>query len=253
VTSSAIIQALIRLEQGYPGEAARSGASMNQIRSVIRTFFSWAVETGRISRNPAVDLRLAKAISPRTAPISEGEISILFDTMRQEDSFTARRDEALFALYAFSGVRRNEALSLRIGDLDLRENRVWFFKTKTTGGEIRAIPNKLNLILADYLILRTARKELFRSPFLFPGRGLSRPLSARGAHMRFEHWKRVAGLRPKLTLHSFRSGFATRLYRATKDAILVSNALGHKNLSSIKRYISLKEDSIRSAMEKAFK
>jgi len=28
--------------------------------------------------------------------------------------------------------------------------------------------------------------------------------------------------------------------------------MGHKNLSSINRYISLKEDSIRTAMEKAF-
>jgi integrase len=109
------------------------------------------------------------------------------------------------------------------------------------------------MILAEYLIQRAARKERFRSPFLFPGRSFSRPLNPRVAHLRFEYWKKVVGLRPKLTLHSFRSSFATRLYRATKDAVLVSNAMGHKNLSSIKRYISLKEDSIRAAMDKAFR
>ena len=252
VTGSTLTQALIRLEKGYPCEMPRSGASMNQIRSVIRTFFSWAVETGRVRRNPAADLRLAKVVNRPTPPISENELSLLFDAIQREDSFFARRDEALFAFYAFSGVRRNEALSLRIDDLDLNKNRVWLSETKTTGGEYRVIPSKLKLILAEYLIQRAARKERSRSLFLFPGRNFSRPLSAREVHLRFEHWKKAAGLRPKLTLHSFRAGFATRLYRATKDAILVSNAMGHKSLSSINRYISLKEDSIRIAMEKAF-
>lgn len=225
---------------------------MNQIRSVVRTFFSWAVETGRVSRNPAADLRLAKVVNLPTPPISENELSLLFDAIRREDSFLARRDEALFAFYAFSGVRRNEALALRIDDLDLSENRVSLSETKTTGGEYRAIPRKLKLILAEYLIQRAARKEHSRSPFLFPGRNFSRPLSAREVHLRFEHWKKSASLRPKLTLHSFRAGFATRLYCATRDPVLVSKAMGHKSLSSINRYISLKEDSIRSAIEKAF-
>ncbi|MGA2094002.1 MAG: site-specific integrase [Candidatus Aminicenantales bacterium] len=252
VTGNTLTQALIQLEEGYPREMPRSGVSMNQIRSVVRTFFSWAVETGRVPRNPAADLRLAKVVNLPTPPISENELSLLFDAIRREYSFLARRDEALFAFYAFSGVRRNEALALRIDDLDLSEKRVWYSKTKTTGGEYRAIPSKLKLILAEYLIQRAARKEHSRSPFLFPGRNFSRPLSAREVHLRFERWKKAAGLRPKLTLHSFRAGFATRLYRATKDAVLVSNAMGHKSLSSINRYISLKEDSIRAAMEKAF-
>jgi integrase/recombinase XerD len=239
VTGNILTRALIRLEEGFQYEVPRSGASMNQIRSVVRTFFSWAVATGRISRNPAADLRLAKTINLPTPPISEDELSILF--------------KALFAFYAFSGVRRNEALSLRIGDLDLRKKRVWFSETKTSGGEYRAIPNVLKLILEEYLIQCAARKERARSLFLFTGRNFSSHLSARAAHLRFEYWKKASGLRRKLTLHSFRSGFATRLYRATKDAVLVSNAMGHKNLSSIYRYISLKEDSIRTAMEKAFR
>jgi integrase/recombinase XerD len=253
VTGNILTRALIRLEEGFQYEVPRSGASMNQIRSVVRTFFSWAVATGRISRNPAADLRLAKTINLPTPPISEDELSILFKAIRQDNSFLARRDEALFAFYAFSGVRRNEALSLRIGDLDLRKKRVWFSETKTSGGEYRAIPNVLKLILEEYLIQCAARKERARSLFLFTGRNFSSHLSARAAHLRFEYWKKASGLRRKLTLHSFRSGFATRLYRATKDAVLVSNAMGHKNLSSIYRYISLKEDSIRTAMEKAFR
>jgi integrase len=83
--------------------------------------------------------------------------------------------------------------------------------------------------------------------------GLFDAIRREESFLRFEHWKKAAGLRPKFTLHSFRAGFAPRLYRATKDAVLVSNAMGHKSLSSINRYISLKENSIRSAMEKAFR
>ncbi|MCX6565072.1 MAG: tyrosine-type recombinase/integrase [Candidatus Aminicenantes bacterium] len=253
VSDRILAQAIIRLEKGYPQTIPRSGPSMNQIRSVIKTFFSWALSTGRISRNPAIDLRLAKTENRPIPAISEEELARLFNTIKKDISFVARRDEALFAFYAFSGVRRNEALSLRIDDLDFPKNRVWFCKTKTTGGEYKSFPNKLRKILKQYLIQSATRKASLHSPFLFPGRDPSRSLSSREAQMRFDYWKKAAGLRQNLTLHSFRSGFATRLYRATKDPVLVSNAMGHKNLSSIHRYISMKEDSIRSAMEKAFR
>jgi site-specific recombinase XerD len=96
ITSNELIRAVISLEQGYPGVRPRSGTSMNQIRSVVRTFFYWARETGRILINPVVDLRLAKAVSQRTLPISEEELSILFRTIRRDGSLTARRDETFF-------------------------------------------------------------------------------------------------------------------------------------------------------------
>jgi site-specific recombinase XerD len=252
VTGGTLTRAMVYLAEGQRGNIRRSASSMNQIRSVARSFFSWAVETGKIRKNPAADIRLAKAVNARTMPITEQELDALFDAIRLDVSFTARRDEALFALYAFSGARRSEVLSLRVNDLELHENRIWFSALKTNGGEYRAIPNILKHVLAAYLMQRAAHLKSLHSDFVFPGRSCSGSLSARMAHLRFNYWKRAARLRPALTLNSFRSGFASRLYHVTSDAILVSHAMGHKHLSSVMRYILLGEGSIRSALEKAF-
>lgn len=252
ISDNTLSLALIRFKEGFPQTVPRAGTSMNQIRSALKTFFSWAVSSGRISRNPAINLRLAKAVHRPITAITGKELTQLFETINKNDSFLARRDAALFSFYAFIGVRRSEALSLRIDDLDFQKNRIWLSKSKTSGGEFKSMPDKLKTILVNYLMQRPNRDAFLRSPYLFPGRDIFRPLSPREAHLRFEYWKKASNLRQKLTLHSFRSGFATRLYDATKDPVLVSSAMGHKNLTSIHRYISMKEDSIRSAMEKAF-
>ena len=245
-------QALIRLENGYPHQARRSKATMNQIRSSIKTFFLWAFSSGIIPINPAFHLRLAKSECRPIRAISEKEIGLLLNAIHKNPSFIARRDEALLAAYAFSGLRRCEVLSLKIADLDFSRNRIWVSKTKTGTGEFKAIPIKLKSILDDYLRRRLSREAIFSSPFIFPGRNIHRPLSCREAGFRFEHWKKETGIRDELTLHSFRSGFATRVYEVTKDPVLVSKAMGHKNLASVRHYISINEDGIHSALEKAF-
>jgi site-specific recombinase XerD len=48
---------------------------------------------------------------------------------------------------------------------------------------------------------------------------------------------KISGLPEYLTIHSFRAGFATELYRQTSDLLLTSKALGHCDIKSTCRYI----------------
>ncbi|MCL4492389.1 MAG: site-specific integrase [Nitrospirae bacterium] len=87
---------------------------------------------------------------------------------------------------------------------------------------------------------------------LFPGRYIHRPLSFRQAQARFDKWKNIAGIRKGLTIHSFRAGFATLLYRVTGDILLVARAMGHSDVRSTDRYVGNNMPAIREAMGKTF-
>ena len=84
---------------------------------------------------------------------------------------------------------------------------------------------------------------------LFPGRVPGTALTARQAQSRFEHWKAVAKLRPELTIHSFRAGFATALHHGCGDVMLVSEALGHSDVRPTLRYIKLCSDNLSQIIE----
>ena len=88
--------------------------------------------------------------------------------------------------------------------------------------------------------------------YFFPGRHQLRPLSARQAQVLFTNWKRLSGIRPELTIRSLRAGFATMLYRTTGNIGLVAQALGHAGLQTVRRYVQMDADKIRTAIETTF-
>ena len=99
------------------------------------------------------------------------------------------RDMALFVLYAYTGLRRNEALSLKIQDVDLAKRVITVYQQKTGASDIRILPTSLAVILEAYLIRRSDNEVGSRSSWLFCGRDASRALAARQAQDRFHHWR----------------------------------------------------------------
>jgi len=74
----------------------------------------------------------------------------------------------------------------------------------------------------------------------------------RQVHKRFQKWKHEAGISERLTIQSFRVGFATVLYRSTNDILLVSLAMGHHGIRNTKRYIHVEAFRVKQAVEKTF-
>jgi integrase/recombinase XerC len=252
ITARHLENAVIRLRDSYIRKDVRSAATLNRIKSTFRSFFKWAFESGRTPRNAAARLYLARAKSQPTIPITIKEVAYLLDTIRKSDDPLARRDEALFATYAFTGIRRSEALSLRIKDYDRVSSTLFLPRTKGGSNRIQPIPSQLAEILERY-ISRIERNFNFNADFpLFFSRHPDRPLSSRQAQVRFEKWRNLSGIRNGLTIHSFRAGFATLLYEATGDILLVSRVMGHVDIRTTRRYIQ-DISNVREAVEKTFR
>ena len=103
---------------GKPGGPQRSEATLNRYRSTYTGFFRWAFETGRIPRNPAALLCLARVDSPPTPSITPAETKLRLDAIRHSNDPLRHRDEALSLTCALTGLRRTEALRLDVSDYD---------------------------------------------------------------------------------------------------------------------------------------
>lgn len=253
ITDRHLESAIIRLRDSSISGAVRSAITLNRIKSAYRSFFRWALESGRTPRNAAARLYLARAKSRLTTPITLKEVVCLLDTIRKSDDPLYERDEALFAVYAFTGIRRSEALSLRMKDYDRVSSTLFLRHTKGGCNRMQPVPSQLAEILDKYIsrIKRNFKSNDY-SPLFF-GRHPEQPLSARQAQMRFEKWKKLSGIWKDLTIHSFRASFATLLYEAAGDILLVSRVMGHVDIRTTRRYIEDNMSGVREVVEKTFR
>ncbi len=61
----------------------------------------------------------------------------------------------------------------------------------------------------------------------------------RGDPYRFTFWLRRSGIRRRMSVHALRHTFATLLYRTSGDLLLVSRALGHRDIRTTQRYVHI--------------
>jgi site-specific recombinase XerD len=125
-------------------------------------------------------------------------------------------------------------------------------RTKNGGGQIKIVPSALSDILTKRISILLRADASLRRSLIFPGRSADQPMSARHVQVRFDKWKKLAGIRKILTIHSFRAGFATSLYETTGDVFLVARALGHRDVSTTMRYINTDSSLLRRAVEYTF-
>lgn len=242
----------IQLREMELDSSTRSIVTMNKIKSVYRSFFKWCFIKSFIDKDFTFDIRLVKSNSMRTTPINPEEISALLNTISTSKDLHSQRDKALFSVYAYSGIRRAEALALRICDYDGNAKILSLPKSKGGARKIQPIPSILSSMLDGYLNNDfTVKNSNCKLP-LFPGNKPEDFLTGRQASNRFVKWKRIAGIRKDLTIHSFRASYATQLYRSTKDPLLVSHLLGHLSLNTTTRYIKEGYIDISDVIESTF-
>lgn len=170
--------------------ALRMQTTMNKIKSAYKAFFNWCFISGRIVQDPARGLKMARATVSANPYISSVEVNRLHDCIRSTPTMTATQDEALFAVYAFTGARRSEVLSLRISDFDAAGSALHSRTVKGGGSRRQNILARLAAILSRYL--RSPKmKRLSDDNFMFAAAN-GTPLSPRVVQDRFTKWKRRA-------------------------------------------------------------
>jgi site-specific recombinase XerD len=118
-----------RLRPGNPGTA------LNRFKA-LRAFFNWCVEEDELDVSPMAKMQKPHVPEQPTAVLSEEELVRLLGTCKGR-TFEERRDTAIIRLFAETGMRRDELLSLRPEDLDLFANVAM---VTGKGGRRRSVP-----------------------------------------------------------------------------------------------------------------
>ncbi|MBI3872415.1 MAG: tyrosine-type recombinase/integrase [candidate division Zixibacteria bacterium] len=179
-----------------PDGKLRAALTVNRTKSALRSFFAFCVESGWIKDNPARLIRSSPAAAKEPTTLTEDEIGRLRTTLAEADGPCAIRDSLIFEVLLGTGIRLG---------LLVREN-------VRTGDGRPDIP-------------------LFRSQSGSATAG-KRRLGARQVQLQFAALCHAADLTRRVSVHSLRHTFATRLYHKTGDQYLVQRALGHRQITS---------------------
>jgi len=242
------------LDQVFSAEAVteskrgpRSAASLHRMKAAVRAFFAWAVEAGVVDDNPARSIRMQRL--PRKLPVflTTAEKKRLLKELKGRTDFSALRDRAMIEVLLGTGIRLGELAALDMDDIDLDAKHLRV-RAKGNVPQVKFIKTDLRTLLRRYLAERRrhGRPEM-EALFLSNRDGR---LCQRQIANRLAHWLRKAGIEKDLTPHGLRHTFATHLYGATNDLLVVQRALGHRDVSTTQIYTHLVDGQLEEALER---
>jgi integrase/recombinase XerC len=233
-------------------QGARSRATLARRTAAIRTFFGWAVHTGRCTFDPTTRLANAKVANALPTVLAQDAAARLLDTARSNatDADPLRvRDWAMAELLYATGVRVGELCGTDIGDVDLEERTL---RVLGKGGKTRVVPVGRPAAEALEQWLETARATLVvgrGSNALFLGARGGR-LDQRQARAAIHRLAAEAGVHD-IAPHALRHSAATHLLEGGSDLRSVQEMLGHASLNTTQRYTHVSAERLRSAFELA--
>jgi len=230
-------------ENGSP----KSAATMYRQKAALRSFFAWATQTGLIQSSPAISVTTKRL--PRKPPrfLTEPEKRRLLKEVHDRTSPLARRDRIIFELFLGTGIRIAELVSLDIDDVDLDGKHV-----RITGKgdipQVKFLKSSLRTLLRSYLKERHRQASSDVTALFISSRGTR--LCCRQVAQRLAYWLGKAGIQKNVTPHGLRHTFATHLYAATSDLLLVKRALIHRDISTTEIYTHLADNALEDAIER---
>jgi integrase/recombinase XerC len=225
----------------------RSPASMHRFKAAVRSFFTWAELNGIVRENPAGSLTLRRL--PRTPPkfLTASEKRRLLKELRGSSTLPATRDRVIIELFLGTGIRLQELVGLDIDDVDLDAKHLRV-RAKGDVPQVKFLKSGLRSLLRGYLVERRRIGDgEYRALFL-SNRGTR--ISPGQVANRVKHWLLKTGIRKDLGPHGLRHTFATHLYAATSDLLVVKRALGHRDISTTEIYTHLVDGALEEALER---
>lgn len=161
--------------------------------------------------------------------------------------FSAKRDQAILAVFYSSGVRIAELVNIDLEDIDLARSVV---KVLGKGGDERegSLTSLAVKTLKQYLKARQFWKG-HNTQALFLNRTGDR-IQTRDIQRRIEDYGKRAGIKERVTPHMLRHSIATHFLDSGMDIRRIQRFLGHKRLSSTEIYTHITTTKQREEIEK---
>lgn len=204
---------------------------------VLRTFWRFLERDGLIADNPMRRVERPRREKRMVRPFTADEIKQVLALLDPSEPLDIR-DRALILFLADTGLRRGEALAVRVPEIDWERRAVRVFgkgqkERRVFFGEATA------RALRGWLEARAPRAK---SDWLWIGRRGDQ-LSGWAFHMRLKERTRQAGIdRHRLSPHALRHFFALNFLRNRGDIIALQRILGHEDLTMVRNYANMSDE-----------
>lgn len=234
----------------YLGKQTTRGLKANtvdNIRKQIKAFFDWALFNDYISKNPLTKLKYTRREEVKKVILTNSEIEEI------RDACTNIRELAFFDLLLSTGLRVSELINLTVDDIDFSTGKIKIYAPKTKNTRIgfldarslKHITDYRNYLLnhhiySNYLFVNTRRDT----------NGKYHGLSDKSAENILHNIVSRTTINKKVTIHTIRKTFASKLYKKNVKPMIIQYLLGHSDFSTTtKYYIGLEEINIQYELQ----
>jgi integrase/recombinase XerD len=232
------------------GKPYSIGAQINRLKA-IRSLYRFLYRRGLALHDAAAAVEMPRGEKrlPRVI-LSQAEVRrILAEPAGRAPRVL--RDRAILEVLYGTGLRAGELINLAVEDVDTEDRVLRVVLGK--GRKDRHVP--LTRAAADaieaYLVKgRPALVGRRKRPHLFlTATGF--PLNRGPLNVMVRGWATQAGVKKRVTCHTFRHTLATHLLKGRADIRHIQALLGHESLSTTERYTRVEVSDLKKVLERA--
>ena len=222
----------------YKDNNNASKTTIDNVRRVLSSFFSWLEDEDYILKNPVRRIRKIKTKKVVKEVISDENFEIL------RDSCSNVRDLAMIELLASTGIRVGELVNLNIDDVLFNE-RECVVLGKGDSERIVYFDAKTKIHLLKYLENRTDNNPALFVSFKKP----YKRLGINGVERRIRELGNGANIK-KVHPHKFRRTMATNAIDKGMPIEQVQKLLGHVQIDTTMQYAMVNQSNVKISHRK---
>ena len=215
-----------------------SKVTIDNIRRILSSFFSWLEDENYIIKSPARRIKKVKVPSIIKETYTDEELEIM------RDNVETVRDLALIDILASTGMRVGELVKLNIEDINFTE-RECIVLGKGNKERVVYFDARTKIHLKNYL---ENRKDNNKALFISLKAPYTR-LSIGGIELRLRKIGEQLGIK-KVHPHKFRRTLATIAIDKGMPIEQVQKLLGHEKIDTTLQYAMVKQSNIKIAHQK---
>lgn len=222
----------------YQERKKSSKVTIDNIRRILSSFFSWLEDEDYILKSPVRRIHRIKT----GVNIKETYSDEALELMR--DKCTELRDLAMIDMFASTGMRVGEMVLLNINDIDFNERECVVFG-KGSKERVVYFDARTKIHLLNYLQSRNDN-----NPALFVSlKAPHRRLKIGGVEKRLRELGKSLGLN-KVHPHKFRRTLATMAIDKGMPIEQLQQLLGHRKIDTTLQYAMVKQSNVKMAHRK---
>ena len=222
----------------YQKNKKSSKVTIDNIRRILSSFFSWLEDEDYILKSPVRRIHKVKTVTNIKETYSDEALELM------RDNCTELRDLAIIDMLASTGMRVGEMVLLNRNDIDFNERECIVFG-KGSKERVVYFDARTKIHLQNYLESRTDD-----NPALFVSlKAPHKRLQIGGIETRLREFGKQLGLN-KVHPHKFRRTLATMAIDKGMPIEQLQQLLGHRKLDTTLQYAMVKQSNVKIAHRK---